>query len=122
MAVLYPVVVGVVRSPDEVHLFAAAAILSALQATSAAVSILVISRAFPPKVRTSGMSVAYAIGVTLFGGTAQFVFTWLIERTGDPLAPVWYVMGMNLVTLLGISLLRSASSTVPHPEGRSPLP
>lgn len=111
MGALYPAVVSVVRSPDGTHLLIVSAILAALQATSAAVSVLLISHAFPPIIRTSGLSVAYAIGVTLFGSTAQFVFTWLILKTGDPLSPVWYVIGMNLITILGVSLLRTTPLT-----------
>ena len=109
MAILYPAVASLVRNPDSLHLFIVAAILTGLQAMSGAVSMLVISRAFPPEVRTSGLSVAYAVGVTVFGGTAQMAFTWLILRTGNPLSPVWYVVSMNLITLVGVSLLRSPS-------------
>jgi MFS family permease len=114
MAALYPAVLSVVRNPDATHLFVVAAILSVLQASSGAIGILMIPRAFPAIIRTSGLSIAYAIGVTLFGGTAQFVFTWLIGKTGDPLSPVWYVIGMNLITLLGLALLRPAAT--PRPQ------
>jgi len=36
------------------------------------------------------------------------VFTWLIGITGDPLAPVWYVTAMNVVSVLATVLLRPA--------------
>jgi hypothetical protein len=36
-------------------------------------------------------AVAYALAVTVFGGTAQLVVTWLIRVTGDPLSPAWYL-------------------------------
>ena len=34
-----------------------------------------------------------------FGGTAQFIVTWLIEVTGSPLAPAWY---MTAAVVLGL--------------------
>ena len=35
----------------------------------------------------SGVSILYALGTTIFGGTTQFVVAWLIERTGSPMVP-----------------------------------
>ena len=57
-------------------------------------------------VRTSALSIAYALGVTIFGGTAQLVFTWIIDATGDKLSWVWYVIAMSLVSFLGTLAIR----------------
>jgi hypothetical protein len=57
-------------------------------------------------VRTAGLSIAYAVGVTIFGGSAQIIFTWLIHATGNPMAPVWWVVVTNVVTLAAIVALR----------------
>jgi hypothetical protein len=70
-------------------------------AVSSVASILLIPMIFPDAVRTSGLSIAYALGVTLFGGTAQVVFTWIIDNTGDKLACVWYIIAMSLLSLAG---------------------
>jgi hypothetical protein len=56
------------------------------------------------------MSIAYAVGVALFGGTTQFVITWLIAATGNPAAPAWYVAGTSVVCALAMAAL---------PEGRA---
>lgn len=47
---------------------------------------------FPAEIRTSGLSLSYNIGVTLFGGFAPFVLTGLSSVTGDPLSPSYYVI------------------------------
>lgn len=57
---------------------------------------------FPNAVRSAGMSVAYAVVVTLFGGTTQFVIAWLIKATGDPLAPAYYWIAFCVVSLVAI--------------------
>jgi hypothetical protein len=72
---------------------------------SAAVMILAIPSCFPAAIRTTGLAIAYALGVTLFGGTAQFVFTWLIGSPPSPLAPVWYVIVANLVSIAAVLAL-----------------
>ena len=32
----------------------------------------------------------YAVAISIFGGSTQFVITALIKWTGNPLAPAWY--------------------------------
>jgi len=81
-------------------------VITALQAMSGAVTIALIPKCFPASVRTAGLSVAYATGVAVFGGSAQFVFTWLIANTGDPLSPAWWVIASNLVTIYAVLKLR----------------
>jgi hypothetical protein len=53
-------------------------------------------------VRATGLAVAYALGVSLFGGTTQFVITWLIKATGDPAAPGWYVTITSVICVFAI--------------------
>jgi len=47
---------------------------------------------FPARIRTSGLSLSYNIGVTIFGGFAPFVLSGLGSITGDPLSPSYYVI------------------------------
>ncbi|WP_433865112.1 MFS transporter [Ralstonia wenshanensis] len=61
-----------------------------------------MSEIFPTRVRSTGLSLGYSLGVTLFGGFAPFIVTWLIHATGDTLAPSYYVLTAAVVS--GISL------------------
>jgi MFS family permease len=106
MVIAYPAVLLVVHNPTAIMLFSVFFVLAALQAASGAVGIVLIARCFPAAVRTAGLSIAYAIGVTIFGGSAQVIFTWLIHITGNPMAPVWWVVVTNVVTLAAILALR----------------
>uniref|UniRef100_A0A9E8A9U5 MFS transporter n=1 Tax=Bosea sp. NBC_00436 TaxID=2969620 RepID=A0A9E8A9U5_9HYPH len=106
LLLLYPAMWLVVANPTTATLLTVAAVLTALQAMSAALVILLIARAFPRPIRTTGLSTALGVGAAVFGGTAQVVFTWLISATGNPLSPIWYVLAMNLLSLAGIVLLR----------------
>ncbi|MGH7035234.1 MAG: hypothetical protein ACREFL_15990, partial [Stellaceae bacterium] len=54
---------------------------------------------FPLRLRASGLGVAYNFAVALFGGLAPLIVAWLIMRTGDPLAPTYYVAACALVGL-----------------------
>ena len=104
--VIYPAMLMVVEQRTPGTLLSVVAVLMALQAMSGAMGIVLIPRSLPAAVRTSGLSIAYALGVTLFGGTAQLVFTWLIQQTGDPLSPLWWVIAINIVSILATIAIR----------------
>jgi hypothetical protein len=69
-----------------------------------------LSEAFPKSVRSSGLGILYAVGVTVFGGTTQFVVAWLIDWTKNPMVPAWYQIVANIASIVGVMLL------VPHRE------
>ena len=69
-----------------------------------------LPEAFPKSVRSTGLSIPYALGVTIFGGTTQFVVAWLIHWTNDPMVPAWYQMISTIVGIIGVMLL------MPHAE------
>ena len=46
-----------------------------------------LPEALPKAVRSSGLAILYALGVTIFGSTTQFVVAWLIDWTKDPMVP-----------------------------------
>jgi MFS family permease len=64
-----------------------------------------LAEAFPRSVRSSGLAVLYALSVTIFGGTTQFVVAWLIDWIGNPLVPAWYQIIANVGSIIGVILL-----------------
>ena len=50
--------------------------------------------------------VAYALAVTVFGGTAQVVVTWLIRVTCDPLSPAWYLIASGIVGIAAMIMMK----------------
>ncbi len=69
-----------------------------------------MAEAFPQAVRSSGLSIRYATGVAVFGGTTQFVIAWLIKVTDNPMVPAWYQIVATTLSIAGIVLL------APHAE------
>jgi MFS family permease len=66
---------------------------------------VLITQVFPKAVRSSGLSIAYAISVTVFGGTTQFIVTWLIGNLNDAMVPAWYQIGANVISILAVLLI-----------------
>jgi MFS family permease len=66
----------------------------------------VMVRAFPPKVRFSGLSFSYNLAYAVFGGLTPIVVTLMLKT--QPMAPALYVAALCLLGLvIGLFLLRA---------------
>jgi len=61
---------------------------------------------FPTNVRYSALGVSYNLAVAAFGGTAPFIATYLISRTGSNLAPGIYLIVAAVITLIVVSRMK----------------
>jgi MFS transporter, MHS family, proline/betaine transporter len=61
---------------------------------------------FPTSIRTTGLSVSYALSAALFGGFAPFINAWLLAVTGSNLAPSYYLMLAALISLVSLTVTR----------------
>ncbi len=55
---------------------------------------------FPARVRYTSMSVPYHIGTGYFGGFLPFISQYIVARTGDPFAGIWYTVGVVAMALV----------------------
>jgi MHS family proline/betaine transporter-like MFS transporter len=60
---------------------------------------------FPKHVRAGYLASAYAVAVSVFGGSAQLVVAWLIKVTGNTMAPAWYMIVCVVISLIAVSML-----------------
>ncbi len=95
----WPLFLLLSRQPSAGTLYLVTIVLTVLTAVSSAASLIVIPELLPRSIRATGLSIAYAVGVSLFGGSTQFVITWLLKVTGDPASPAWYVTVTSVITL-----------------------
>ena len=66
-----------------------------------------LTEIFPTNIRTTGVSVAYNVGVTLMGGMAPLVLTWLLDVTGSLKAPSLYYMVVAVISIIGLVVART---------------
>lgn len=64
---------------------------------------------FPTHVRYAGFAITYNLATAVFGGTAPLANEALIEATGTPLVPAFYMMAACVVGLIAV---RSMKETV----------
>jgi len=68
---------------------------------------LILLEMLPIGVRASGISVIYSVGVTVFGGSSQFIVTWLLATTGNPMSPAFYMMACGVLSICALVSLRA---------------
>ena len=74
--------------------------LSALSGATYGSVAALLSEMFPPRIRYSSMSIPYHIGTGYFGGFLPLIATWIVARTADPYAGLWYTWGVVLMALV----------------------
>jgi MFS transporter, MHS family, proline/betaine transporter len=101
----YPVFYLMVAYPSLATAILAAGWLSLVKAGYSGVLPSLMAELFPTATRGVGVSLSYSLSVTIFGGFAPFVATWLIAATGDNLSPSFYLMftaGLSIIALLAV--------------------
>nr|WP_143808820.1 MFS transporter [Paraburkholderia susongensis] len=97
----FPMFAYIVRSPSLTSLVLFQLVFGVLISAYTAPILAVFAEMFPSRVRSTGLSLAYNIAVTIFGGFATFVITLLIAWSGSKLAPAAYVAFAAVLSFLG---------------------
>lgn len=105
LLLIYPAFLYLNANPTQPILLMIVAGLAVLNAIGGAIIIITLAEIFPVEVRATGMSLVYALGAAIFGGFGQFIVTWLIQATGSPIAPAYYVMACALATVIALFTL-----------------
>ena len=111
---IYPLLVWLSASHTTLTLITVQTAFCIMVALFVGVAPATLGGIFPTQVRSSGMSLAYNFSVTVFGGFAPAILTWLTLRAGGTYAPAWYVMAACVVSLAAIFFL--------PPESPAPAP
>jgi MHS family proline/betaine transporter-like MFS transporter len=86
-------------------------LMSLAFAPHSATALCAMSEIMPTKLRYTGLSISLNIPVTLLGGTAPFLATYLVARTGNPMSPSWIVVGAALLTLISVLAYKETYKT-----------
>ncbi len=100
-----PLLTALTRTRDAFTAFLL--VLAALVIVSGYTSINAVVKAelFPASIRALGVGLPYALTVSIFGGTAEYVGTWL-KLAGHETWFFWYVSGCILCSLLVYAFMR----------------
>ena len=109
LAMLLPVFHWIVDSRTALALIVGPSLLSIVGGVGSGALYAALSESLPKQVRGGTFATMYAVSIALFGGTTQLVITWLIQLTGNPLEPAYYLFGASLLgTIATVLILESA--------------
>jgi MFS family permease len=114
IVLVWPAFVLLSHERSVTTLLAIAALLAMLNNLSAGVMLVSIAECFTQSVRSTGFAVAYAVSVTIFGGTTQAAITWLIKLLNDPVAPAYYLIATNIPCVIGLFVLAHRMRRAAH--------
>ena len=92
-----PAFLWLVRQPVPLVVYAVTIMLSTLTAITSTGSIIAIPESLPRNVRSAGIAIIYALSVSIFGGSTQWIINKLILTTGDKLAPAYYLAAVSVI-------------------------
>ena len=98
----YPLFLLAIRGGTFQSLLLALVCNAAFQALYTGTIPSILAEMFPTRVRYTALSVSYGFAVVLFGGFAPLISTWLVEQTGNPFAPAFYVMTGGALSAIAI--------------------
>jgi MHS family proline/betaine transporter-like MFS transporter len=106
----YPLFSHLIKSPTFGTLLTFQVIFGVLIAAYTGPILALFTEMLPSRVRTTGLSLAYNGAVTIFGGFASFIITWLTQATGDAESASYYIIFAAVVSLLGTRLMKPYQS------------
>ncbi|MET4664335.1 MFS family permease [Sphingomonas sp. PvP056] len=78
--------------------------LSALSGITYGPVAALLAEMFPPRIRYSSMSIPYHVGTGYFGGFLPFISQYIVARTGNPYAGLWYTFAVVAMALVVTTL------------------
>lgn len=103
---IYPLFALLVSRPSFGTMLLVEVVLGCLMTAYFAPVPALLSELFPTQTRTTGLSLSYNTAVTIFGGFAPFILTWLISVTNDKLSPSYYLIFAAIISIVALVFTR----------------
>ena len=93
---------GKVRPPavDIAVILVAILVIGALSGITYGPVAALLAEMFPPAIRYSSLSIPYHLGTGYFGGFLPFISQYIVAKTGNPFAGLWYTMAVVAMALV----------------------
>jgi len=103
---VYPAFAFLGNHPSMTALCIVSGLLAVFVAGQIVPVLVMIPELFPKHVRATGIALTYVVSASFFGGFSPFIASWLVAKTGNPLAPAWYVAAACAISLVPVIWLK----------------
>ena len=93
------------RERSALALYVACGVLASASTVAGSACLVAITESLPHRARAGALGIIYALAISIFGGSTQFIVAWLTRLTGNLLIPAWYMIGGVGVGLLALCVL-----------------
>jgi MFS family permease len=105
LVLIYPTFYWVVATRSGFALIAGMTVLAGIANFTFGCVCATLAEGLPKPIRGSAFAIVYSVAISVFGGTTQYVVTWLIHVTGSALAPAWYLLGATAVAQVAMMMI-----------------
>ena len=105
----YPIFLWIVHTRGALALLGGLGLLSLVGSIPYSGFYVSFAESLPKNIRGVSFATIYAIAIASFGGTAQLIVTWLIQATGNALAPAWYMLFATAVGFTAMAMMRETA-------------
>ena len=109
LATVLPAFWLVSHFPTAASLYAVTALLQLPLCISSSSVLVSVTETLPTRVRCGSLALIYALAVSVFGGSAQFIVAWLTKASGNAMAPAWYMTAAATMGLVAMFAMRESS-------------
>jgi MFS family permease len=103
--VMIPMFMGVAATRSPWALWGATLVMAVANQLFSTNVLVILTERLPMRMRGRGLGLIYALSISVFGGSTQFIVAWLTKVTHSPLAPAWYataIVALSLVAALAL--------------------
>lgn len=97
--IMVPMFMAVVATRSPPVLWLVTAVFSFVNGIYSTNTLVFIAENMPTAIRGRSTGLIYAVSISVFGGSTQFIVAWLTVLTHSPLAPAWYATGVVALSL-----------------------
>jgi MFS family permease len=105
LVLVWPLFAWMAATHTPFALLCTTAILVVLGGISFGPFVAALPESLPRVIRGTTFGTTYAVSIAIFGGSAQAIATWLLEVTGNPVAPAWYLIVAGVIGLAATMLM-----------------
>lgn len=97
------------KSGSTVSILVTQVVFAMLVAVPAGAAPAMFTELFPTRDRLSGYSISFNVGMGMIGGSTPMIVSWLIQLSGNPLVPGFYIFGWALMCLAALTWIKDRS-------------
>ncbi|MDE2184153.1 MAG: MFS transporter [Alphaproteobacteria bacterium] len=118
LIVVLPCFWAIVHFHSALALYAGMGLISILFSLATPPVLIALTESLPRRIRSGLVAMVYAFSISIFGGSTQFVITWLIHATGNAMAPAFYWV---VAIAIGLAMMGLMPESAPVKTGKTVL-